>query len=107
MRLNGRKSILVHLGRSAGNRRGWRRVREDYAGALHYLPGSLRVWTTAEELDGLDRARSLTVAQVVNGANRDAIGGPVKSQAALNAWQAMLRNAGASSDALRKHTRRR
>jgi hypothetical protein len=77
MRLNGRVEILRYLGRSSRNRRGWRKVRREYAAALHYLPGSHRVWTTREELNVFDRARSLTVADVVKGANGDAFGGPV------------------------------
>jgi hypothetical protein len=77
MRLNGRKAILAYLGRSMHNRRGWRKVRDEYAAVRHYLPGSHRVWTTRDDLDALDRARSLTVADIVEGANRGAFGGPV------------------------------
>ena len=50
MRLNGRKAILVYLGRSTHNRRGWRKVRQEYAAVLYYLP-MRRVWTTSEEVD--------------------------------------------------------
>lgn len=65
MRLNTKTQIMVYLGRSPQNRGAWRRTRRRYAEALHYLPGSYRVWTTTQELDGLDRSRSLTLAEVL------------------------------------------
>ncbi len=67
MRLNGRREILAYLGRrwNPKDRRGWRRTRREYVEVLHYLPTSHRVWTTSEELDWLDRQRSLTFAEVV------------------------------------------
>ena len=64
MRLNGRREILLYLGRSGVNRRGWRKVRQDYAAVLYFLP-TRRVWTTSEEVDALDRTRSLTVETVL------------------------------------------
>jgi hypothetical protein len=57
---------MAYLGRryNRKNLRSWRRAREGYATVLHYLPGSRRVWTTCDELDGLDRQRSLTLEEV-------------------------------------------
>lgn len=64
MRLNSRAAILAYLGKSPQNRGAWRRTRLIYAGALRWLPGSFRVWALTEELDGVDRERSLTLAEV-------------------------------------------
>ena len=66
VRLNGRRGILHHLGRSWSNRRAWRWIRRAYAPVIYYLP-SRRVWTTTEELDAVDRARSRTAEDVLSG----------------------------------------
>jgi hypothetical protein len=67
MRLNGREEIMVYLGRrwNPNNRRSWKKIRSKYLPALHYLAGSYFVWTTSEELDAIDRARSLTLDEVL------------------------------------------
>ncbi len=67
MRLNGRREILAHIGRryNPQDRATWRRIRQRYLEALRYLNGSFHVWTTSEELDALDRQRSLTLDAVL------------------------------------------
>ncbi len=60
-RLNGRWQIMAFVGRSPRSKRSWRMVREQYAEAIYYLPGSRHVWAVNEELIALDRARSLRV----------------------------------------------
>jgi len=65
MRLNTRAEILLYLGKSPQNRGAWRRARQQYSEVIRYLPGSFRLWTTTTELDKIDRARSLTLAQVL------------------------------------------
>jgi len=74
MRLNTRDEIMLYLGRSPRDRVGWRRTRSEYAGALHYLARGNRVWARTEDIDALDLARSLTVAQAVK-LKREAVGG--------------------------------
>lgn len=82
MRLNGRREIQMYLGRSVKDIKGWRRTRRDYVEVFHYLPTSHRVWTTSEELDGLDRKRSVTLSEVVarmglkRGGLGEGVGGP-------------------------------
>lgn len=65
MRLNSKAEIQGYLGKSPQNRGAWTRTRKVYGKALHYLPGSFRVWTTTAELDAIDRGRSLTLAEVL------------------------------------------
>jgi hypothetical protein len=65
MRLNSKIEIQGYLGKSGQNRAAWTRTRKVYGAALHYLPGSFRVWTTTDELDAIDRGRSLTLAEVL------------------------------------------
>ena len=67
MRLNGRAEILAYLGRrwNPNHRQGWRKVRSLYLPVLHYLHGGCWVWTTSEEIDELDRKRSLTLDEVL------------------------------------------
>ena len=57
----------MYLGRrwNPKDRKNWRKIRRRYVEVLHYLPGSFRVWTTSEELDALDRRRSLTLDGVL------------------------------------------
>jgi hypothetical protein len=74
MRLNSKAEIQGYLGKSPQNRGAWRRTREVYGPALHYLPGSFRVWTTTDELDAIDRGRSLTL-EAVKALQGRAVGG--------------------------------
>lgn len=80
MRLNGRQEIMAYLGRrfNRGNLRSWKKARSEYLPALHYLPGRYWVWATSEELDELDRKRSLTLDKVLaakQAARRDDVKG--------------------------------
>jgi hypothetical protein len=76
MRLNGRVEIMAYLGRryNPKDQKGWRKVRGRYVEVLHYLPGSFWVWTTSEELDALDRSRSLTLERALAAKARSARG---------------------------------
>jgi hypothetical protein len=82
VRLNNRAEIMWYLGKSPKNKPAWRRTRSQYAEALHYLPGMNRLWTTSEALDAVDRARSLTVAEVL-ASQREAVRGARGSDYAL------------------------
>ncbi len=100
MRLNGRKRILAYLNRSMRDKRAWRSVREEYLPVMHYLPKvrGYRVWTTSEEMDDLDRARALTLADVKEAMGeeiRGAIGG-----ADPRAVREILKIAGLTPEAL-------
>jgi len=94
VRLNGRREIMAYLGRSPQNKPAWRRTRSQYAEALHYLPGMNRLWTTSEALDTVDRARSLTVAEVL-ASQRGAVRGAGGSDYALESLARKLYPSGA------------
>ncbi len=76
MRLNGRDAILRHLGLSCENKRGWQKMRHEYAPVLRYLP-THRVWCLSEDLD---EARSLTANALFRDAKRPASGRPMGDQ---------------------------
>ena len=65
MRVNSKLEIMGYLGRSPKNRAAWRRLRQEYAEALHWLPGSHRLWAISTDLDTVDRGRSLTLAEML------------------------------------------
>jgi len=76
VRLNGRREIMAYLGRSSRNKNGWRKVRARYGDVIHCYSESGHVWALAEELDELDRERSLTLPEVLasRGTREGAVG---------------------------------
>ncbi len=65
MRLNGRLEIMAYLGRSWRNKAGWRQARERYGELIHCEPGNSHVWALSEELDAADKARCLTMTEML------------------------------------------
>lgn len=65
MRLNGRLEILAYLGKSWRNKGGWRKVRERYGDVIRCEPGNSHVWALSEELDAADKARCLTMTEML------------------------------------------
>lgn len=58
-RLNGRASIMRYLGYSPQNNKRWQKIRSRYASALYWDEVDSRWWTVSDELDRVDRARSI------------------------------------------------
>ena len=79
MRLNGRRQIMVYLGRSPQNKAAWRKIRARYGEVIRCYPGSGHVWARSEGLDLVDIRECETMARMLaaRSAKGEAVGGGV------------------------------
>ena len=65
MRLHGRGAICAYLNRSGLNKNGWRLIRQRYGDVIYCEPGSGHCWALSQELDAVDKARCVTMTDLL------------------------------------------